>query len=81
MNRKLVLFLIGLATFCIVLFVKRPELVQKFWLWVVGLSGFVIKIIQMIYGVFQRWFDAGQARIEKEKEKLEQKLITIKNKK
>lgn len=80
MNRKLVLLLIGLATFCIVLFVKRPELIQKFWLWVVGLSGFIIKILQVIYDAFQRWFENGEELIEKEKQKIEKKLINIKNK-
>jgi len=80
MNRKLVLFLIGLVTFSIILFVKRPELIQKFWLWVVGLSGFIIKILQVIYEAFQRWFATGEELIEKEKEKIEKKLINVKNK-
>jgi len=39
MNRLLLLVLIAGATFLIILFALKPELIDNIWLWLVGLSG------------------------------------------
>ncbi len=43
MNRVLFLILLGGATFLIVLYVSRPDLIKDFWLWGVGLAGPLVK--------------------------------------
>jgi hypothetical protein len=48
----LILLTVGLVTLTIVFIIYRPDLVEKVWLWVIGLAGPVFawlrKIIQLI---------------------------------
>ncbi|MBC7450298.1 MAG: hypothetical protein H7259_02290 [Cytophagales bacterium] len=44
MNRILLLILIGALTFVMVLYTKRPELMQDVWLWIIGLSGVIVRV-------------------------------------
>lgn len=43
MNRLLFLIILGAATFLVVLYVWRPDLLNDFWLWGVGLAGPLLK--------------------------------------
>jgi CBS domain containing-hemolysin-like protein len=56
MNRLLLLILIAGLTFLIVLFASKPELIEQIWLWVIGLAGPIIKVIQEIVNFFKRMF-------------------------
>lgn len=52
MKHFLILLTVGLVTLTIVFIIYRPDLVEKVWLWVIGLAGPVFawlrKIIQLI---------------------------------
>lgn len=53
MNRLLLLVLIGAATFLVVLYVQRPEVIHDFWLWVVGFSGVILRAFIWIKEKFE----------------------------
>lgn len=48
MNRFIILLFIAFLTFLAVLYVKRPEIISNFILWVIGLAGPVIGLIKRI---------------------------------
>ena len=48
MNRILLLIVIGAATFLVVLYVQRPDVVQNFWIWVMGFSGIILRVFAWI---------------------------------
>lgn len=71
------LILIAIITFVIVLVVKRPELLKDFWLWLVGLSGLVLRGLQIIWDhmkeIFSKAFESEKkkkdtAQIQSKKE-------------
>lgn len=62
MNRFLLLVLVAGATFLIILFAVKPELIENIWLWLVGLSGFIVKAFQSLVDFFKEKFSG-----EKEK--------------
>ena len=51
MNRVLFLIAVAALTFVVILFASRPDLWDKFILWIVGLAGIIIRLIN---GVFLR---------------------------
>jgi hypothetical protein len=64
MNRILLLILIGGITFLIILFKSRPDLLNDFWLWAVGLAAPLIRItdliIQKLKAAFTRLTSRGK---------------------
>jgi hypothetical protein len=56
MNRVLLLILVAGATFLIVLFAVKPELIGDIWLWVVGLAGVIVKAFQALVNYFKKLF-------------------------
>ncbi len=54
MNRFLLLILIAGATFLLILFAVRPDLISNLWLWFIGLSGVVVKAFQWLAGYFKK---------------------------
>jgi hypothetical protein len=48
-NRILLLIIIGGGLFLVILFISRPDLWKDFWLWIVGLAGPIMKVIDLLY--------------------------------
>lgn len=46
MKRALILFLVAVITIVILLLIYNPFLIEKIWLWVVGLIGSIVALIQ-----------------------------------
>ena len=64
MNRILLLILIAGLTFLVVLFTLRPDLLDTVWLWLVGLSGAIIKGFHLIIEFFKEKFSDEKERGE-----------------
>ena len=55
MKRITFLIFIAIITIAVVLWVKRPDIIGNFWLWVVGLAGPVVAFFnRFIYEIDQR---------------------------
>lgn len=50
------LLFVAIITFVIILLVKNPDVVKKFWLWAIGLSGFIIHIAQLTWNFLKQFF-------------------------
>jgi Family of unknown function (DUF5675) len=59
MNRFLLLLLIAGIVFLVVFFAARPDMVENIWLWLVGLSGAIVKIFQSLIEYFKKKFVDG----------------------
>ena len=57
MNRVLLLILIAGAVFLLILFAVKPELIGNTWLWLIGLSGVIVKSLQSMFNYFQKWMN------------------------
>lgn len=68
-NRFFVLLFIGLATFGLVMLVKKPEVVKEFWLWVVGLASLIIRLGRLAWTVIKREIPKVWSWIKKEEER------------
>jgi len=68
MKRILILFLVAIVTVVILLFVYNPGLLDKLWLWIVGLIGSIVAVFQQ-----------GWIWIKKQIETLQKKVSTKKN--
>ena len=66
MNRILLLILIAGAVFLLILFAVKPELIGNIWLWLIGLSGVIVKSLQLLFASFQKWLggDKEQNKIK-----------------
>ncbi len=58
MNRILLLILIAGLTFLVVLFALRPDLLDTVWLWIVGLSGAIVKGFHLLIEFFKDKFSS-----------------------
>ena len=56
MKRLTILLFIAILTFTAVLYVKRPDLLNHIWLWVVGLAAPVIGLIKKMAEYLKTWF-------------------------
>lgn len=65
MNRFLLLVLVAGATFLIILFALKPELIDNIWLWLVGLSGFIVKSFQSLVEFFKGKFSGDKEKPDK----------------
>jgi hypothetical protein len=68
MKRILILFLVAIATVVILLFIYNPGLLDKLWLWIVGLIGAIVAVFQQ-----------GWIWIKKQIENIQNKALTKKN--
>ena len=62
MNRFIGLLIVALITFAAVLYVKRPDLLNEIWLWIIGL-------IAPIIGLFKRLYSEAKKRLGNEEPK------------
>ncbi len=60
MNRFLLLVLIAGATFLLILFAVRPDLISNIWLWFVGLAGVIVKLFQWLTDYFKKLLNPPQ---------------------
>ncbi len=60
MNRILLLILIAGLTFLVVLFALRPDLLDTVWLWLVGLSGAIVKGFHLLIEFFKDKFSSDK---------------------
>jgi hypothetical protein len=56
MNRILLLILIAGITFLIVLLISRIDLMKDIWLWLVGLAGPIVKIVDAVFTKVKSFF-------------------------
>lgn len=56
MNRVLLLILVAAATFLIVLFAVKPELIEGIWLWFVGFAGVIVRGFHLLINFFKKKF-------------------------
>lgn len=66
MNRFLLLVLVAAVTFLLILFAVKPELIDNIWLWLVGLSGFIVKAFQSLVDFFKEKFSGDKEKTESE---------------
>ncbi|MEA3443347.1 MAG: DUF5675 family protein [Bacteroidota bacterium] len=66
MNRFLLLVLIAGATFLIVLFAVKPELIENIWMWIIGLAGAIVRAFQMLIDYFKKKFSDSSEDDEKD---------------
>jgi hypothetical protein len=64
MNRILLLILIAGLTFLVVLFALRPDLLDTVWLWLVGLSGAIVKGFHLLIEFFKDKFSSDKENNE-----------------
>ena len=64
MNRVLLLILVAGATFLIILFAVKPELIGDIWLWLVGLSGVIIKAFQSLIAYVKKMFSGNSEQTD-----------------
>ena len=64
MNRILLLILIAGAVFLLILFAVKPELIGNIWLWLIGLSGVIVKSLQSLFSYFQKWLGGDKEQKE-----------------
>lgn len=57
MKRLLLLLAVAIITFVIVLFVQNPALLDRVWLWIVGLIGLIIQVFRRLGDAISRWFE------------------------
>ncbi len=80
MNRFLLLVLIAGATFLIILFAVKPELIGNIWLWLIGLAGVIVKAFQMLIDFFKEKFSGDKETTDKkEPEVSEQATVETNN--
>lgn len=65
MNRFLLLILIAALTLGLVFLVKKPEILDQIWLWLLGFMGIILRFFQEIWrkikGIFNKEEDARNA--------------------
>ncbi|HBL75809.1 MAG: hypothetical protein A2W90_04725 [Bacteroidetes bacterium GWF2_42_66] len=57
MKRILLLVIIAGITFLVILFARKPELISDIWIWLIGLSGLIVKGFQYIIEYFKDLFN------------------------
>ena len=57
MTRALTLLLIGAATFFIIWLLNNPHVLDNIWLYMVGLSGVIIKVGKVVYEKLKKVFE------------------------
>lgn len=62
MNRFIGLLLVALITFAAVLYVKRPDLLNEIWLWVIGLIAPIIALFKRLYSEAKKRFSKDEPK-------------------
>jgi hypothetical protein len=62
MNRFLILLLTAIVTFTLVLLVLNPDLVNEFWLFVVGFAGIIVKGVKNFFEKLKSGFQIAPAK-------------------
>ena len=75
MNRFLLLVLIAGATFLIILFAVKPELIENIWLWIIGLSGAIVKAFQTLIEFFKEKFSSDKDVADKNEHEATEQVI------
>ncbi len=57
MNRFLLLILIAALTLGVVFLVKKPEILDQIWLWLLGFAGIILRFFQEVWGRIKKIFD------------------------
>lgn len=70
MKRFLVLLLVALLTMAVLLFLFNPEILEKVWLWIVGLIGFIVASIRSLFEWFKNTFSKEEPKAAHEVEKI-----------
>tara|TARA_R110000850_G_scaffold105168_1_gene216062 strand:- start:189 stop:944 length:756 start_codon:yes stop_codon:yes gene_type:complete len=82
MNRFLLLILIALLTLGLVFLVKKPEILDQIWLWLLGFMGIILRFFQEIWrkikGIFNKEEDARNAATGSKPEVVAPKAIAPK---
>ncbi|MDX9883500.1 MAG: DUF5675 family protein [Prolixibacteraceae bacterium] len=60
MKRIFLLIIIAGVTFLIILFVRKPQLINEIWIWMIGLSGLIVKIFQRVVEYFKGLFSPDE---------------------
>ena len=63
-TRIILLLGVATATFAVVLFYAKPELLEGVWLWLVGLAGTVARLFQLLIDLIKRIFKGDEAQAE-----------------
>ena len=58
MKRMFLLLIIAGITFLVILFASKPELINDIWIWLIGLSGLIVKGFQLILDYFKDLFNS-----------------------
>ena len=56
MNRILLLILIAGITFLVILSISRADMLKDIWLWLVGLAGPIVKIVDAVFTKAKSFF-------------------------
>ncbi len=62
MNRFIGLVIVALITFAAVLYVKRPDLLNDIWLWVIGLIAPIIGLFKRLYCEVKKRFNKKEPK-------------------
>jgi Family of unknown function (DUF5675) len=73
MNRLLLLILVAGFVFLIVLFAAKPEMIDNIWMWLIGLSGGIVKIFQSLINFFKEKF-TDDKKAEPDSERTNQQM-------
>ena len=63
--RWLLLIFVAIITFGIILLVNNPDLVHKFWLWVIGLAGVIVELLKQLWALILRFFTWMEQLVKK----------------
>ena len=66
MKRALILITVALITITVVFIIYRPDLIEKFWLWVIGLIGPAIGLIREITRYLIKQFKSLENHVKSE---------------
>ena len=58
MRHAIILILVFLVTLTVVLIIYRPDVVEKTWLWVIGLSGTIIGLAREAMRRIQKYVNS-----------------------
>jgi len=67
--RFYLLLLIGIITFIILMFANNPDLLNDVWMYIVGLSGVILKLIQTVRDKIKTFASDVQKTQKPEQEK------------
>lgn len=64
MNRLLLLLLVAVITMGVVFFIKKPEVINDIWLWLLGFAGPLIRVFQELWDRVKKAFAKNEKRTD-----------------